>query len=348
MNSSLGYVIVSGRWDDNVAIVDVEMALSAGNDGLSSAVVCRPRVTPDIDTNGDGMVDAQSSGQPVAVVVDSKADFAYVINHSGPATREAAARFQHGHPGLVAVLNVRTALDSKVNGTLDAIEAFIPTGRTGPVGSALTPDGRTLLVNCGEAEGSEDGGDEVTAIDVATRTVSRRIPLELARRHPATAPSTHDSPHPSFGRYPNPTGLVVSPLHGGVVFVGNGGFSDVSVLDLTRAMAGDAETEICRVPVETGPFGLGLSPKGELVAVAARESMSHALEGKTISLISVELAVSGREDAEIARVNVGSDNPDEQTRPFAAAFTPDGKYVVASCFRSNSISFINVEEAIAG
>ncbi|MGI9524321.1 MAG: hypothetical protein ACR2PG_22035, partial [Hyphomicrobiaceae bacterium] len=42
------------------------------------------------------------------------------------------------------------------------------------------------------------------------------------------------------------------------------------------------------------------------------------------------------------------DNPDEQTRPFAAAFTPDGKYVVASCFRSNSISFINVEEAIAG
>ena len=192
MSGEKGHLVVSGRWDDNVAIIDVAKALKPENDGSPTAVICRPRVTPDIDSDGDGRVDAKASGQPVAVVVDHRAEYAYVVNHSGPATPEAATRFQHGHPGLIAVVNIRAAIDPATNGTLDAIEAFVPTGRTGPVGCALTPDGQTLLVNCGEAEGSEDGGDEITAIDVASRTVSRRIPLKLARRHPATAPSAED------------------------------------------------------------------------------------------------------------------------------------------------------------
>ncbi|MGL4241342.1 MAG: YncE family protein, partial [Beijerinckiaceae bacterium] len=115
----------------------------------------------------------------------------------------------------------------------------MPTGRTGPVGCGITPDGRTLLVNCGEAAESEDGGDEVTAIDLASREVIRRIPLKENAAHPATGPSRHDSPHPSYGRYPNPTGMAISPLSGGFAFIGNGGFSDISVLDIRRALAGD-------------------------------------------------------------------------------------------------------------
>ena len=167
------------------------------------------------------------------------------------------------------------------------------TGRTGPVGLGLTPDGATLLVNCGEAAGSEDGGDEVTAIDVGTREVVRRIPLAEAAGHPAAAPSRFDSPHPSFGRWPNPTGLAISPLQGGLAFIGNGGFADVSVLSIPRALAGDRNAEVGRVAVETGPFGLAASPDGRLVAVAARESMSEAREGRTISIIDVERAAAG-------------------------------------------------------
>ena len=348
MTTRLGHLIVSGRWDNNVAIVDIEKALAPRNDATPNAIISRPRVTPDVDTNGDGIVDAWASGQPIVVVVDKQVRFAYVVNHSGAATPQAADRYQHGHPGLVTVVDLAAARNPVNNGTLGAVAAFIPTGRTGPTGCGLSPDGRTLFVNCGEAAGSEDGGDEVTAIDLATRTVVQRIPLAQTPGHPAPGPSSHDSPHPSFGRYANPTGMAISPLQGGLMFVGNGGVSDVAVFNLQAAMAGDPKAEICRVPIETGPFGLAVSPDGRYVAAAARESMSVAVEGKTISIIDVERAAAGAKDAEVSRVRIGSDNPDEPTRPFAVAFTPDSRRIVASCFRSNTISIVDVADAIAG
>lgn len=348
MSSSPGHLIVSGRWDNCVAIVDVATAVLPENDATPNAIVSRPRVTPDVDSDGDGVADAPANGQPVGVVVDRARWQAYVVNHSGPATPKAADAYQHGHPGLVTVVDLDRALDPVHDGTLGAVSGFIETGRTGPVGAALTPNGAALLVNCGEAEGSEDGGDEVTAIDLVSRQVVRRIPLSETPGHPAPGPSRHDSPHASFGRYPNPTGIVISPLRGGVVFVGNGGMSDVSVFELQAALAGDRGAEVNRVPVETGPFGLACSHDGALVAVAARESMSEPYEGRTISIIDVARAAAGGKDAEVARVRIGSDDPGEATRPFAVAFTPDGKRIVASCFRSNTISFVDVADAVAG
>ena len=348
MNRGLGHLVVSGRWDNNVAIVDVAKALSPENDLSDRAIVARPRVTPDVDTDGDGRPDAPASGQPVSILVDRQGRFAYIVNHSGAATPAGAAGYQHGHPGLVTVLDLAKARDPSSDGTLAAVAAFVPTGRTGPVGCALTPDGATLLVNCGEAEGSEDGGDEITAIDVTTRKPVRRIMLRETPGHPAPGPSRHDSPHPSFGRYPNPTGIAVVGHRGGYAFVGNGGLSDVSVVDLAAAMAGDPKAEIARIPVETGPFGLAASPDGRLVAVAARESMSVPYEGRTISLIDVARAAEGRADAEVARVRVGTDDDAKPSRPFAVAFTPDSRRVVVSCFRSNAISIVDVADAIAG
>ena len=348
MTTGLGHLIVSGRWDNTVAIVDIERALAPGNSGTSNAIISRPRVTPDVDTNGDGVADAWASGQPIIVAVDKDARFAYIVNHSGTATPEAAASYQHGHTGLITVVDLAEACNPIHNGTLGAVAAFIPTGRTGPTGCGFSPDGRLLLVNCGEAAGSEDGGDEVTAIHLATRQVVKRIALSETPGHAAPGPSCHNSPHPSFGRYANPTGMAISPLKGGLMFVGNGGVSDVSVFDLKAALAGDARAEVGRVPIETGPFGLAVSPDGRLVAAAARESMAVAYEGKTISIIDVERASVGAKDAEVARVRVGSDDPNEQTRPFAVAFTPDGKRIVASCFRSNTISFVDVADALAG
>ena len=348
MAECLGHLIVSGRWDNTVAIVDFEEALAPSNDGTPNAIISRPRVTPDVDTDGDGIPDAWASGQPIIVAVDKQSRFGYVVNHSGAATSEAAGKYQHGHPGLITVVDLAKALDPNNNGTLGAVVDFIPTGRTGPTGCGFSPDGRKLLVNCGEAAGSEDGGDEVTAIDLDTRTVVRRIQLAQTPGHPAPGPSVHDSPHPSFGRYANPTGMAISPLKGGIMFVGNGGVSDVGVFNLQAALAGDAKAQICRVPIETGPFGMSVSPDGRYVAAAARESMSVAVEGKTISIIDVERASIGAKDAEVARVRIGSDDPNEQTRPFAVAFTPDSRHIVATCFRSNTISIVDVADAIAG
>ena len=348
MKKSLGHLIVSGRWDDNVAIVDLDKALLPENHETSNAVISRPRATPDLDLDGDGTPDARASGQPVAVAVDANGRFAYVVCHSGSATPEAAGAYQHGHPGLVTVLDVAKALDPTHDDTLGAVAEFVPTGRTGPGGCALSPDGAVLLVNCGEASESEDGGDEVTVIDVATRSVSARTPLVLNPDHPARTPSTQDSPHETFGHYPNPTGIVISPHGGGTVFIGNGGFSDVSVLDLAKARAGSDAAEINRVATETGPFGMALSPDGTLVAVAARESMSRDYEGETVSLIDVARAAAGRDDAERARIKVGGSTDDLHSRPFGVAFSEDGKRLVASCFRSNAVSILDVEAAVAG
>lgn len=346
--TGLGHVIVSGRWDDNVAVVDLERALDPENDGTSRAVVSRPRVTPDLDLDGDGVAEARASGQPVAVAVDADARRAYVVCHSGDATPAAARAYQHGHPGLVTVLDIARALDPAHDDGTGAVVAFVSTGRTGPVGCALTPDGGHLLVNCGEAAGSEDGGDEVTVIDVATHRPTARIPLALNDAHPARAPSGHDSPHPSFGHYPNPTGLVISPVAGGTVFVGNGGFADVSVLDLGAALAGEEQAEVNRVPVETGPFGMAMSPDGALVAVAARESMSEPFEGGTVSIIDAARAASGGRDAEAARLAVGATRDTDRSRPFGVAFSEDGTRLIASCFRTNVISILDVEAALAG
>lgn len=343
-----GHLIVSGRWDDNVAIVDLDRALDPANDGTSGAVISRPRVTPDLDLDGDGVAEAQASGQPVAVTVDAEGRRAYVVCHSGDATPDAARAYQHGHPGLVTVLDVARALDPANDDSTGAVIDFASTGRTGPVGCALTPDGRHLLVNCGEAAGSEDGGDEVTVIDVATRKPTVRIPLALNTDHPSREPSGHDSPHPSFGRFPNPTGLVISPVAGGTVFVGNGGFADVSVLTLEAALAGAPDAEVTRVPVETGPFGMAMGRDGALVAVAARESMSEPCEGGTVSIIDAARAAAGGTDAEAARVAVGATAETDRSRPFGVAFSEDGKLLIASCFRTNVISILDVDAALAG
>ncbi len=339
-----GYILVSGRWDNTVAIVDVEQALLPDNDGTPNAIVSRVRVTPDIDIDGERM---PASGQPVSLAVPGAGRFAYVVNHSGRATPAAAAAFQHGHPGLVAVLDLAAALDPANDGTLNAVADFIPTGMAGPVGIALTPDERFLLVTSAEAAEREDGGREIAVIDTAARSMVRKISLGVrANGASDPQPSPHAGPHPSFGHFPDPNGIAVSKQ--GYAFTANGGTDDVSVIDLARALTGEPRAEIARVPVETGPFGLAVSPDGKLLAAASRESARTGIEGRTVSLIDVERARAGVPNAERARIGIGSDDPAVATRPFAVAFTQDGKHVIATCFRSNTVSLIDVKAALAG
>lgn len=340
------HILVSGRWDNNVAVVDLNRALDPANDATPNAIVNRVRVTPDIL---DGGVHTPASGQPVSIAIPRSGRYAYVVNHSGRVTPAAAAAFQHGHPGVVTVLDLVAALDPAANGTTAAMADLIPTGMAGPVGIAMTPDDKYVLITSAEADGLEDGGCEVTVIDAATRAVVRRIPLSVrGNGSGASKPSPHAGPHPTFGNFPDSNGIAVSSLGSGYAFTANGGTDDVSVIDLKRALAGDARAEIARVPVETGPFGLSVSPDGRLLAAASRESARTGIEGRTISIIDIERAVRGAADAEVARVPVGTDDPNVATRPFAVAFTRDGKQVLATCFRSNTVSLVDVEKALVG
>ncbi len=318
-------ILASGRWDNNIAVIDVEAALDPANDATDRAVLSRPRVTPDVQG-------APASGQPVSVLVPKSGSQAYVVNHSGVVPASAAGGYQHGHPGTVTVLDLATLRDPRADGTTAAIAGIIETGTFGPVGSAITPDGAHLLVGAAEAAGAEDGGVEITAIDRATRQVVRRIRM----RDAGGEPCYHDSPHADFGRFPDPNGIAVSALGTGWLLTANGGTDDVSIIDLARAMAGEEGAEVARIPVQSGGFGISVSPDQCVAAVASRESMRTGAYGNTVSLIDIA------ERRETARIQVGTDDAAEGTRPFVAAFTPDGSHLVVTCFASDTVSLVHV------
>jgi DNA-binding beta-propeller fold protein YncE len=338
------YLLVSGRWDNTIVVVDLAKAIEPANDGTENAIVNRVRVTPDIAPN------APASGQPVNVVLSPDRRFAYIVNHSGSVTTKAAADFQHGHPGTVTVLNVAKALDPANSMTLNGVEAIIPTGNFGPVGFAVTTDGRHALVSGSEGDGDEDGGRVITVVDLTARKVLHHI--ELAWGKPGfpcpPSPIPHAGPNLAFGCFTDTNGIVISPRHGGVAFSANGGTHDVSVIDVTKALANAPGAEIGRIPVGTGPWGIAVSPNGAWVATANRESARVDAEGNHVSLINVDKAVTGAKDAEAARFIVGTNNPSAASRPFGVAFTPDGKTLLVSNFRANNLSFVDVEKALAG
>ena len=343
-------LLVSGRWDNTVLVVDLAKAMEPANDGTPNAIINRVRVTPDIDVKGSGVADTPASGQPVNVVLSPDRRHAYVVNHSGTATPAAAAAFQHGHAGTVTVLDVARTLDPANNGTLKAVDAIIPIDGFGPVGLAVTPDGRHAFVSASEGNGDEEGGRTISVIDLAARKVVHKVTQAYGNPGfpcPPT-PLPHAGPHVNFGCFPDANGVGLSPRRGGLVFTANGGTDDVSVIDVARALAGDSAAEIARIPVGLGPWGLAVSPDGALVALANRESARSGVEDNTVSIIDVEKAAVAAKDAEVARLLVGTNNPATATRPFSLAFTPDGQQLIVSNFRANNVSFIDVKKALAG
>jgi hypothetical protein len=100
--------------------------------------------------------------------------------------------------------------------------------------------------------------------------------------------------------------------------------------------------------VHSGGFGISTSPNGKLVAVASREDLAADKPGNTISLIDVGMALSNPAKAEVVRLLLGTDDPAVGTRPFVAAFTPDGKRIVVTHFRTSNISIVDVAKALAG
>ena len=343
------YFLASGRWDNTIVVIDLVKALDSKNDGTSNAVVNRLRVTPDIDAKGAGKADTPAGGQPINVVIAPDHRYAYVVNHSGRVSPELSRAFQHGHPGTVTVVNIEKALDPTNNGTLNAVDGYIETEGAGPTGFAIAPNGTHAFLAHAEQLGDEDGGREIKVIDLATRKVVGKITQAFGDPGFPCPPNPipHAAPHPHFGCFPDTNGITISLLGGGTLFTGNGGTDDVSVINVAKALAGDPGAEIARIPVQTGPFGIGTSPDGRHVVVANRESARADAEGNTISILDVEKALADPKKAEVARVLVGTNNPATRTRPFAAAFTPDGQRIVVTNFRSNNVSIVDLKRALA-
>lgn len=369
------FAVVAGRRDPRVVVIDLEKALQPGNDGTPNAVISRVRVTPDVDTNGDGVPDAPASGLPSNIVVSENGKLAFVVNHGGNATPAATNTFQHGHIGTVAVLSMRKALDPRNNNTTNAIDALISTGFWGPVGVAPTNDGKHILVSNSEGNDKEDGAREISILNLKKQTRVQTVLLGLGNggkipQDPGKScaellanPALRSKaiPDKNFGCFPASNALGISRRHGGFAFIANGGTDDVSVLDVDRAVDGKSNAEVARIPVERGPWGLAVSPGGGLVAVTNRESAEGDLstvgigtavgengEGNLISILDVDRAISGAGNAEVARVLVGTNNATQPTRPFALAFTPNGRQLVVTNFRANSVSVVDVRKAIDG
>ncbi len=319
------HAFVSGRWDGNLAVVNLDAALTAGRH--AGAIVSRPRVT-------SGAGDTAPPGLPVAVVSAPVLGRVAVINHTGNASRAEVGALPHGHAGTVAVLDCARAIDPAGDGRADALIGTIPVG-PGPVGAVLLPDGRHMLVSSSEGDGTEDGGHILSLVDIATCTHVTDFTLAHGG-----APSAAPSPDEGFGNYPNPCGIAFTPAHGGIVLVANGGSADVSVIPLANIIARKPMPESGRVGIACGGFGIAVDAEGKLAAVCNRENPRTGENGSAITLIDVRAARDHPETARLADIAVGGPH----SRPTGAAFSPCGTKLYVSCADSGAVSLVDVED----
>ena len=346
------FILATGRRDPRIYAIDFKAALDRRNNNTPNAIVSRSKVHPD-------RLDGTPVGDPANIVLSEDRHTAYVINHHGAV--DNAEFLQHGGRGSVAVMDVQKMIRRELDNTDRALERDLDSGYFGAVGLLVLPD--LLLVSHSENWLTEDGSNRISLVD--RKTGSRRSQIEMALGHPGhpcpafpvpfvspTPPPVvpFEAPDPNFGCWPNPEFLALGNGSDGktYLFSGNAGTDNVSVMDLHKALAGVRVVEVApRIPVQTGPFGIKASPNGKFIAVTARESGQVDFEGNTISIIDVDRARQGLPGAEAARVRVGTDDPAGQTRPFTVAWTPDGREIIVANFRSNNVSIVDLNLALA-
>ena len=339
------FILATGRRDPRIYAIDLEEALKPKNNNTPNAIVSRSKVALD-------RLDGRPLGDPANIVVSEDRKTAYVVNHHG--ATDNAEFLQHGGRGNIAVMTIRKMIRRQNDNTAEALERHIDSGHFGSVGLVLLPD--MFIIGNAESHLTEDGGNRITFVDRKTGSLRGEVELALGNpmtdvacpkfpvpfispsgpptfKHPFLAangtfsPVPLLSPHLSWGCFPDTNGITLGRGMDGkfYLFTANGGTDDVSVIDLEQALAGNKTPEIVRIPTQIGPWGITTSPDGRWVVAANRESQRVAFEGNTISIIDVDLARVAASNAEVARVLVGTNDPDVQTRPFIPSFTPDGQ-----------------------
>ncbi len=347
------YILATGRRLPYLYAISLDEVLAPANDNTPNAIVGRAKVALD-------RLDGQLLGDPANLVVSEDGGTVYVVNHHG-AIDNVEFR-QHGGRGMIAVLDVDAVLDPDNDKSANALRRHLDSGGFGALGVVLLPD--MLVVGNAENHLTEDGGNRIAFID--RRTGSLRATVELALGSPGFAceeyPVPYVAPHgpprnlavlapgPHLGCFPNPNGLALgrSSVGGEYVFSANGGTNDVSVISLARALEGDRLAEIGRIPMQVGPWGITATPDGRHVIVANGGSQRESRSGNTVSIVDVDRASAGGDDAEVARILVGTDDPEEPTHPLILSVTPDGREVIVPNVRASNVSIVDLELALAG
>ena len=347
------YILATGRRLPYLYAISLDEAVTPANNHTRNAIVSRAKVALD-------RLDGQLLGDPANLVVSEDGGTVYVVNHHG-AIDNVEFR-QHGGRGMIAVLDVDDILDPDNDKTANALRQHLDSGGFGALGVVLLPD--MLIVGNAENHLTEDGGNRIAFID--RRTGSLRATVELALGSPGFACEEYPVPYvapygpprnlavlapgPRLGCFPNPNGLALGRSSDGreYVFSANGGTNDVSVISLARALEGDRRAEVGRIPMQVGPWGITATPDGRHVIVANGGSQRESRSGNTLSIVDVDRASAGAEDAEVARVLVGTDDPEEQTHPLILSVTPDGREVIVPNVRANNLSIVDLELALVG
>lgn len=347
------YILATGRRLPYLYAISFGDAVAPDNDNTANAIVSRGKVALD-------RLDGQLLGDPANLVVSEDGATVYVVNHHGAIDNAEFA--QHGGRWQIAVLNVDAVLDPANDRTANALRRHLDSGAFGAVG--VLPWQDMLIIANAENHLTEDGGNRITFVD--RRTGSLRGMVELALGSPGFEcgdyPVPYASPHgpprnlavlspdPTWGCFPNSNGLALGRSSDGnaFVFTANGGTDDVSVIDLASALEGNRLAEIGRIPAQVGPWGITATPDGRHVIVANGRSQREDRTGNAISIFDVDRASEGAEDAEVARILTGTDDPGEQTHPFIPSVTPDGREIIVPNYRANNVSIVDLELALAG
>ena len=352
------YALVTGRRDPRIYAIDLAAATKPANNNTPKSIISRSWVGP-------RRLDGVLLGDPANIVISADGKTVYVMNHHGQVAN--GEFYQHGGRASVTVMDTAKMLRKSSDNSDAAVLRVADGGWFGGVGILHLGKPDLLVVSASENWLGEDGSNRITFIDPKTGGFVGQIQMpvsgpgfrqlnpkcgEYAVPFKSGPPPSYakSTPSPEFGCWPDPESLAIGRGSDGksYLFSGNAGTDDVSVMDLGQALKGEPVVEIApRVPVQSGPFGIAASPNGKLIAVTARESGRDDFEGNTISIIDVDLARQGKPGAEAARVQVGTDDAKGKSRPFAVAWTPDGKQIIATGFRTNTVSIVDVELALA-
>jgi DNA-binding beta-propeller fold protein YncE len=366
LSDSETWILATGRRDPRMYAIELKKALRPENNATPNAIVSRSKVALD-------RLDGKLLGDSANIVISEDRKTAYVVNHHGAIENDEF--LQHGGRGNIAVMNIRKMIDRRNDNTAAALERHVDSGHFGSVGLVLLKN--MFIIGNAESHLTEDGGNRITFVDRKTGSLRGEVELALGRGVPQfpcpqfpvpfvspggpptfpapSAPFVHPangslspvpllSPHAAWGCFPDSNGLALGHSRSGksYLFAANGGTDDVSVIDLDDALKGNRRAEIARVPTQIGPWGIASSPNGRYIVAANRESQRVAFEGNTISIIDVE-----NPTVERARVRVGTDDPNGQTRPFIPSFTPDGREIVVPNFRANNVSIVDLQLALS-
>jgi DNA-binding beta-propeller fold protein YncE len=145
-------------------------------------------------------------------------------------------------------------------------------------------------------------------------------------------------PRAEIGRVPTQVGPwgITATANKRHIIVANGGSqrdgsagNTLSVLDVDRAIIGAERAEVARVRIGTDDPSQPTHPLIPSVTPDGRELVVPNVRANNVSIVSVERAIAGNPDAEVARIALTRADG-QPARPKGSAITADGRYAVIS------------------